>query len=539
LHSPILRGTHADPNDALIDGGDINRLRQMASRPKDEPASQLPDTPYKNPYDPRNDPSVAAELQQSQPQLPAGGRKLRSPLLAGEEFDEAEFEEPPAQPQPGGRGLRSPMLGGAGGGGANEGHLRSPLLGAAAGDYDQGSDAPGGAHLRSPLLGGGFTGAERRQAPPDTPYAGQERRRGLRSPILGGADDYFDESPEYYDEEEPYDEENPNVLRSPLLAAKRPLMDRPSVKAPRDSNVQNPARPPQSPDAMPFSASRGNPNSSYTSLRSIGAATGAQQAAAAPPAPEAQPNADTAPNAMAPPAAGVAPPSAVSPPYGQQQNSDPALNQLTYGQPTAPYGQPPSQPGPAAAGSGSGYRFGLDQAPTTVPPAFQNMSGNQPMPSAVVPATPSSGIAPLAGRPLPFGTQVDDTSDSNITVLPPGTRGASRSGEHAVSAPGTAGGEGQAMPSKGRSRMLAGGYTDDEADSEPAGGYQRFAPPDQPASPLPKIAGAVAAVLLLGKLWTALTIAQQMAQYGPAWMADQVIGVLALVCLIVFAFTSR
>lgn len=188
LHSPLLNDSADNYPPADIpssqSGSDVNRLRQMSSRQQDPPPT--PDRPYKNPYDPRNDPRNVPPESSSPPQAQEPQRKLRSPLLSGEEFDESEFsdQDPPSNAR--GGNLRSPLLGG--GESTNQG-FRSPLLGGGRRPEYEDSDEDqqaGGAGLRSPLLGGGgsYGSDDRRRIQPQTPYGGNERRSGLRSPIL-------------------------------------------------------------------------------------------------------------------------------------------------------------------------------------------------------------------------------------------------------------------------------------------------------------------------------------------------------------------
>lgn len=157
LRSPMLDDSDDEPMPQGGGGygapqqspGEVNRLRQMSSRQQDPP--NAPDRQFKNPYDPRNAPPEAQAPAHPPEQHQ---RKLRSPLLSGEEFDE-EFPDDPAQSgSRSGAGLRSPLLGGGEGGGG--GGLRSPMLGGGGGakqqpQYDEYDDEPQGG-------GGSLTG---------------------------------------------------------------------------------------------------------------------------------------------------------------------------------------------------------------------------------------------------------------------------------------------------------------------------------------------------------------------------------------------
>lgn len=498
LHSPLLSdaGPQADathhgaglgPNSA---SGEVNRLRQMSTRQQQEQQGQPPAQPYKNPFDPRN---------AAPPDMPpsAGGagpnstsaeapKKLRSPLLSGEEFDEDYIDDEPQQQQPGGRGLRSPLLGGGEGGG---GALRSPMLGGGGrqlpqDEYDE-EPQPGGG-LRSPLLGGGggggYGGSDRRKLP-DSPYPGQERRRGgLRSPMLSSEEgEYYEE--EYY-EDEPLDEDNPNVLRSPLLAAKRPLSDRPKPEpSPQASNLQHPPRPGQMPDLGPNVQ---NPNSSYSNLRSIRGQGSAPPAV--PPAPFEQP----------------------------AQLAQPAPNQ--------PQAQQQAQPQQWPAGG----------PPTNVPQSFlSGFSGA----AATPPVGPSTAAQPV--RP-PEADQFSSGGGTGggINVQPPTPSRSMPPYQAGIDQPTE-----DVSRAKGRSKILSQ-YDSDDADEDyaptPYGGSRYgMEPSSGPPSPLPKIIGAIAVLVLIVKLWAFSQFAASQWMQTPWLVADQVVMIGTLICLAVLAFTRR
>jgi hypothetical protein len=495
LHSPLLSsgdvgGESPSPSPAA-NAADVNRLRQMTERTshKDEHQVKPPETPYKNPFDPRN---AGAQTGDASPRTGDQQRpKLRSPLLSSEEFDEDDpaFAEPPPsnQSQARGRGLHSPLLGGE-----PSSHLRSPLLGggsSAHSQYQQDDDdqVVSGGGLRSPLLGGGHHGPDRR-GPASDAYEGQERRRGpLHSPLLHNESSYyFDEAEE---EDEPIDEDNPNVLRSPLLAAKRPLSDRdrPAVKSPSGSNTQTPMRPPQSPEAMQFGAHRGSPSSSYTSLQSMSSNTGAQA-----PLPATPPPVPHQPAAAAPPPAALAP-------------------------------QQPVAPAPAQVAS----LFG-DQPPSSVPPAFQNMQAQIPAQSQ---PRPNSAAAPV-GR--------SDGTAGGINVQPPARKAAEFSSTPAPVPVPTAHAPSASKPEPARKsapRLLAEDDNDSSYDYGARGGHSnQYSDAGRGGSGVGKLVGIIAVCMLLAKCWVLFTFCQTEWVKSPFLVVDQLLGMALIFCLIVLAF---
>lgn len=561
LHSPLLDDAAGEGDMPPHHGGgvgpssasaEVQRLRQMSSRQQDPPAA--PDRQFKNPYDPRNDPRNLPPEGSAPQHNPEQQRKLRSPLLSGEEFDEADF--PDQEPQGGGgRGgnLRSPMLGGGESGGSG---FRSPLLGSGGrqqqfDDIDE--EAPTGGGLRSPLLGGGGGGAgyggnDRRRLPnTDAPYQGSDRRRGgLRSPILGGGDDEYED--DYY-EDEPVDEDNPNVLRSPLLAAKRPLNDRPrNEPTPATSNMQNPPKPGQMPDLGPNVQ---NPSSSYTSLRAI-KTQGTPAPQAVPPAPSDQPSmaqrpagpgypgqpggpSQSYPNPTFGQPVGPATQAGLTQPQGPQtgpaqgpQTGPPQGSALT-SQAAANAAQPPQQQlHPQQQQPPQSQQQSSSAPPTSVPPSF--LKGGIAGPT---PPNPSVPTAQPVRRPEtePYGT--GGGGGINIQAPTPSRSMPSyASGDSALDQrPGT----------KPKSKLLSG-YAEDDDDEEytPAtrgrGDYQMAA---GPPSPIPKIIGGVTVLLLLLKAW-AFKDFLSTDWNKIAWLVtDQLVTMGVIICLAVLAFTRR
>jgi hypothetical protein len=226
---------------------------------------------------------------------------LRSPLLGSDSDD----DEPPQSQSQGarGKGLRSPLLRGdddpdarssGRGGGSKPQGLRSPLLG---GDDDtpkrggfphrsqpmdhdpeeEHNAKPAKGGLRSPLLGGSSDDdyEPRRSNQPRQGEPSGVRRR-MHSPLIDGTGDYYQQ--DHYEEESDYDENDPNVLRSPLLAARQKL---------HEPKPQAPAAPP--PDQQ-FARDRGfaEPRPAQPEFRDRGFSDPASSLT--PPAPTAQPD---------------------------------------------------------------------------------------------------------------------------------------------------------------------------------------------------------------------------------------------------------
>jgi hypothetical protein len=273
--APPSKASFGAPPSSEASGAEMDRLRKIGNRPEVPQTDGVP----RNPFDPRNDPRNQAQNQpkhaepgQQSPPPEKPVKKLRSPLLAAEE--DYEDEPPPdprssgrgraPAPQQGGRGLHSPLLGDSGGAGdyppdpiqgpgSGRKHLHSPLLGdsgSATQDYAEPiqGHASGRKHLHSPLLGGGeeddeyYEEEQPRRGGLHSPIlgggGGGGGGRGLRSPILGGAGGggEFQDYEEY--DEDPYSyEDNPNVLRSPLLSAKVEL-EHEEGSAPRQPHVR-------------------------------------------------------------------------------------------------------------------------------------------------------------------------------------------------------------------------------------------------------------------------------------------------------------
>jgi hypothetical protein len=523
LKSPLLSGDEdygGGPQQfgagqaGTTDDAGVNRLRQMGNRPEPGNANPSvdPNRPFKNPYDPRN----SMPQDQQQPSSGEAHRKLRSPLLSGEEFDDSDFAEqdPPPSNVRGG-GLRSPLLGGGEGGGG----LRSPMLGGGRGqqqyeeDYDD--EPQGGGGLRSPLLGGGaggagYSGAERRRAA-DQQYGGTERRKGgLRSPILGGGtDEYYDD---YYEDDEAIDEDNPNVLRSPLLAAKRPLSDRPrNESAPAQSNMQNPPPAGQMPD---IGRNLPSPSSSYTSLRSIKNAGGPAQQ----------------PPQMVPPAPQEPQPQPYSQrPYEPQQPMAPAATGGAMpgpGPQSAPpqpsFGSPsPTPPGPPSQPSGP---------PQSVPPSFSRHE-SQPMAPQPAPSVPTA--QPVRPDEIStFNRASGPSTEGSINVQPPisNSKTPSYKDDAATDEP-------VALRGKRRAGLLSN-YDGDNEESE----YAAPSPfqSNAPASPLPKIICAIASILFLVKTWSFMTGFMSSDWRNFSWlMMDQLTMIGMYLCVAILAFTRR
>jgi hypothetical protein len=193
---------------------------------------------------------------------------LRSPLLGGMDDDEIS-DEPVSRPLKGkapqskaGGKMRSPLLGGAGPASDDDYEEDFPLRDrnddrspfphrSRPRETDHEMPAPqqhsGKAHLRSPLLGGSDDDEYEEEQFQSQPQGrkqsqGNARPQKLHSPIF----DRQSSGPTYDDYEDDYDAEDiddPNVLRSPLLAAKSRL--------PQGRQNQNQPRPYPPADAQP------------------------------------------------------------------------------------------------------------------------------------------------------------------------------------------------------------------------------------------------------------------------------------------------
>lgn len=194
----------------------------------------------------------------------AKGKGLRSPLLGGVDEDEEPAFDPKPRDAKSRGALRSPMLGGGGGGGADSGknkehkstfphrshdveaeHEPSP-----AAKLEPGRHQSKG--LRSPLLGGDDFDPEAGLAEEPGMHSkagGQVKaHHRLRSPILGATDDGYED--EIFDEEAD-DVDDPNVLRSPLLAVKTPRAKPVQAQAPAPAPAPAPVPAPMPVQTMP------------------------------------------------------------------------------------------------------------------------------------------------------------------------------------------------------------------------------------------------------------------------------------------------
>jgi hypothetical protein len=458
----------------------------MSSKDKGS-GSQGQGEKYRNPYDPRNNAPEGGEHGSEPPRRKPGG--LRSPLLAGEEFEDNDYEE--QTPQPRGRGLHSPLLGGGGGGSGS--------------DYDQEPEEPphaGG--LRSPLLGGGSTsyqGIERR-TPQAKPFAGQERRSGLRSPMLNNTEfeEDYDEYEDEDDEQRYIEDDDPNVLRSPLFATRRKITkDSPSVQQPKGSNVTSQVK--EEPQALKGGAS---PTSSYSSLRSISTQTAnwpGEKQAQVPPVPV---------RTRIAPGQSAVPPLPNAPPV---QQDAPTVN--LGGRQAVPLefsqGQTPAQPSgtlPPGPGTTRPQAYGAQAAPK---PASAPAQAAPPQHAPAPPVTPP----PAPQEQAPSRAYQERISSDN---------------EESETARG----------SRGRPRLLSQ-YAD--ADEEPVsspyrGSYGRQE--QAQSSPALKIVGIAAVALLAVKLYVFSQIMgiPSWANFMP-FVIDQIVGVAVIVLLMVVCFLPR
>ena len=575
LHSPLLASGETQPDVKDSSSGDVNRLRQMSGRANSERPSPSPagaDTPYRNPFDPRNNLPPEETQQRPEGSMPPRqrGKGLRSPLLASEEFDEDEFPQESDTP-PQGRG---------------GGHLRSPLLGGGSSSSwqdDPPSENPSGhtPHLRSPLLGsseGDYSGADRRGKstfPPEN-YTGSERRRsGLRSPILGGGDesDYDLDSAGDEDEGDPYaDEGNPNILRSPLLAAKRPLSADRGPSQPKTQQTPQTQGPPDQHLSQGYNLARQEISQSYPGRNVDYQGQPGYPAASIPSGQN-----DTVPGAgkamgAIPPAPGGQP-TGQQPPYGQSPGQPAPPASIAQPGPYPPQGaaQPPSTytsshqiPGNsqlAPAGSYESlpqeyqpYSTGFDSrgnqqvqanvaASSSAPQQFASQAYGQQAGGSSIPASsrdfPAKNPASSTPSVSPSFGNYSQAAGESAPLTPPSTQPASA----APAAHGFARENLEQPGNKGRSRMLSG-YASDEGEDDDTPSLRspgRFAAEAQaaPASPVLKLIGCAAIFFLLVKLYALMGfMPTDWFKFQP-FVIDQLAGVGTLICLVVVCFAPR
>lgn len=557
LSSPLLSGVAVDSPGSVArpePAGEMDRLRQMNARAQDkgEPAPAA-ETPFKNPFDPRNtlgaeaSPTITQPQPQPQsqptvqPQAQQPGKKtraqLRSPLLQAEEFEEGDpalAEQPPEPQGRGGGRFRSPLLGSGGGGGV-ENYYETPGV----------PDGEGGA-LRSPLLGPG--GSERRSGSGGN-YSGAERR-GLRSPLLSSMVDDAGggHSGQFYEEEDsdydPYEDvNNPNVLRSPLLAARshglerrqEPRQDRNQEAALNKQQapapavqpvVQAPATPPPPP---PFAA----------------------PAAPAPPAqPAAQPWPGDAPvQPPVAPASAVAAAAAAPAPQPVHGAETPTAEAQHFHRTRA---QSASRQA-AAPAPGLDPRHNLNQK-RDVPPMPQvggpstqldGRAASAPEP-AEKPATPSAGaVGPIGGSFISMAPPAPPIPEPFGFEAAPNSPQIAQAAMAALASAATPVGESHTTPKKGRSRILEEQGFDNEPypsnDMRSYGGNVGGNAHEE--NPLIKLIGFGAIGMLVLKVFAifgCVTSSQGASymQFMP-WVIDQVVGLGVIVAVAVMALVPR
>ncbi len=196
LKSPLLSGSSYDSSDDKPQN-EIERLKKMSSHDKNK-SKNINELPKGNPFDPRRN-NIESQTDNANAEKKGIGKKgLHSPLLSGDEYEEEDFIEEEESVS-----FRSTKL------------VKNP----------------------------------------NTSISSPRQGKGLRSPILsgGGSEQYFEEE----DDEELFDDDdnpNPNILRSPLLAAKMPIVDHhhPIHEAPKNNaNVNAPVNSQVNPSVKP------------------------------------------------------------------------------------------------------------------------------------------------------------------------------------------------------------------------------------------------------------------------------------------------
>ncbi len=288
----------------------------------------------------------------------AKSKGLRSPLLGGADGDE-DLDEPRARDSKPKGGLRSPIFGGGGESAKNKEHKSTFPHRSHEFEHDEeprpAAKLEAGRHqakgLRSPLLGGDdFDPEESFEDPGIQGKAGGQVKahHRLRSPVLGGADDYEDE---IFDEVD--DVDDPNVLRSPLLAVKTPR-PKPAPAAPAAS-ATNPA--PPAPIQQQSSMAPQQPLPTQQPLPGYqGSYVNGPQAQYPPVAPSSAPSYEPKP-APSPTSSQFSMPAQATPgPQPYQPTARPAAPAPVA---PAPYSPPPAPDYPAAAAPTESERKGM------------------------------------------------------------------------------------------------------------------------------------------------------------------------------------
>ncbi len=332
-------------------------------------------------------------------------KKLRSPLL-GEDDDDDGQDFTPDGASRGKRPLRSPLLGQDSGGGDDA----PPRARKAARAPEEHHAQPHKRGLHSPLLGGGEDYDEDDDDPPgrEAPRKGPTGKPKLRSALLGGGD--YDE--DYDDDWDEEDDDNPNVLRSPLLAAKK---KRPKPEAAPASGVFGASqdlppgvqvhRPDQQhpPQSAPAPDLRNWADKNVQSGQHQPFQQAPVAAVEAPPQPPPQPY---SPAGAPPPFPG---PSEPQPPWQQGAPTPPDWTQAAQPQPGQPWPPGPAvQAGPVPGQPAPGADPPLPLEPSTQAPPWQNRM-SEPLPSMLDRPTQQGDVPPI----------VDNNDEFELDTLEP------------------------------------------------------------------------------------------------------------------------
>ncbi|MDR3613497.1 MAG: hypothetical protein P4L53_08015 [Candidatus Obscuribacterales bacterium] len=482
-------------------------------------------------------------------------QRLHSPMLGGDDPDDEAYAQnnydAPKAPKAKGGLLRSPLLGGGNAGFEEESepvvnssrpakgpkpaskpsHLRSPLLGGSADDEDDyeedfplrdkhsdkssfphrrstplvnapepapGTHTGGRPHLRSPLLQGDDEFEEgdnysdnnyQNQAP----AAPQGRPAKLHSPLFGKQNGVYD----YIDDEDqaPSVNDNPNALRSPLLAARSPM--------PQDTAPRNPVPAAPRPVVQP--------------------PVPQQPAAQAAPAPLAQPASlppfpNPRPMSTQPPAIGT--PLPMTPaitPESHPEDGSGADGQDPFAWRDRGFSNAAPSPGVGFAAANSMPTYGAPGMPQPAPP-LPNPTGFA-MPTAPEPVV----NAPIKASPVPTPPTPVKLEPKLKSKLLSGS-GDSYNDDYED--------DYKASPQSGRKRF--------GDDSHQSGGFQPgHGSSSAPSGPIMVIA-VPAMLATMGKAYYLFALAQGNQLFSSApFMADEFGQLVVLIALVVYGFTGN